>query len=86
MTTMFNSFAVELDVIAENMMNVPSDILEYCEANNIGVFVAKRKGVDNLPVVFTAQSEQDLKEMINTVYEKDDKEQQEFFATLIRAF
>lgn len=84
--TTFNSFAVELDVIAENTMNVPRDIYEYCEANNIGLFVAQRKGVDNLPIVFTASRREDLEEMIKAVYETKDKEQQEFFATLIQAF
>ncbi|AQT28722.1 hypothetical protein YOLOSWAG_248 [Erwinia phage vB_EamM_Yoloswag] len=84
--TTFNSFAVELDVIADNKFDVPRDIVEYCEANNVGLFVAVRKDVDNLPIVFTASSRDDLVQMINTVYEKEDREQQEFFATMIKAF
>lgn len=84
--TSFNSFAVELDIIADNGRTVPNDIVEYCEANNIGLFVAVRKDVDNLPIVFTAATRNDLVEMINKVYEPNDTEQQEFFATLIQAF
>lgn len=84
--TTFNSFAVELDVVADNARSVPSDIAEYCEANNIGFFIAVRDNADNLPVVFTASRREDLEEMIKAVYEKEDKEQQEFFATLIQRF
>lgn len=83
--TTFNSFAVELDVIADNAHDVPRDIVEYCEANNIGLFVAIRKDADNLPIVFTAPRREDLVEMINAVYETKDKDQQEFFASEIVA-
>lgn len=83
--TTFNSFAVELDVIADNAKSVPNDIVEYCEANNIGFFVATRNDVENLPVVFTAAKREDLTAMINAVYETKDAEQQEFFASEIVA-
>lgn len=79
----FNSVAVELDIVADNAKTLPNDIVEYCEANNIGFFVATRPDVDNLPVLFTAAKAEDLKEMINAVYETQDKEQQEFYASMI---
>lgn len=84
--TNFNSVAVELDVIADEGRTVPSEIVEYCNANNIGFFVATRKDAENLPVIFTAAKREDLIEMINTVYETKDAEQQAFFAEEIEAF
>ncbi len=79
----FNAFAIQLDVVVEAKADLPQDIAEYCAANNIGVFINNRENVDSLPVLFTANSEVELKAMIAAVYEPRDKEEQEFLATLI---
>lgn len=83
--TAFNSFAIELDIVSETN-SVPQDIRDYCAENNIGLFVVVRENADNLTVVFTSAHRENLVNMINSVYEKTDVQEQEFFASEIESF